>query len=175
MFLANQTFGFIRMVQLAVERAPAPAGQRLRRYLDYWRAAARTIAAIPLPALRVEADGVRLADGAAMVVVANVPTFRGFLTMTPDASPFDGLLDVFVVPAMSKPRLVALLLAFLVHAPGRWRPVRCRRAAHVRVMAPGAERVLSVLPAAVPVLLPRRERSVSPAAPRDRVRMPLAG
>jgi diacylglycerol kinase (ATP) len=175
LFLANQTFGFIRIVQLAVETTRAPSGQRLRRYLEYWRAAARTIARVPLPALWVEIDGRRLADAASMVMVANVPTFRGFLTMTPEASPFDGLLDVVVVPAMPKPRLLALLFAFLVHAPGRWRAVRCRRAAHVRVGALGVERELSVMPAAVPMLLPRRERRAPRAAPADRVGMRLAG
>ena len=98
-----------------------------------------------------------------MVVVANVPTYRGFLPLTPAASPFDGLLDVFVVPAMPKTRLIALLLAFLVQAPGRWRHVHCHRAAGVRVTtAGGVQHDLRVLPAAVPVLLLPAVRSLSP-------------
>ena len=161
-FLANQAFGFTEDVKTAVETAAVPQ-QRVRRYLQYWRAAARSIIGTPLPALDVDVDGTRVADGAVMAVVANVPTYHGFLPLTPAASPFDGLLDVFVVPAMPKPRLTALLLAFLVRAPGRWRDVRCRRATRVRVTAAGREQHdLCVLPGAVPVLLLPSIRSVSP-------------
>jgi diacylglycerol kinase family enzyme len=161
-FLANHAFGFTEEVKLAVESAPV-LPQRRRRYAQYWQAAARSIARTPLPALGVEADGRRLADDAAMVVVANVPTYRGFLPLIPAASPVDGLLDVFAIPAMSKVRLVALLLAFLAHAPGRWRNVRCRRAARVRVRtSDGVQHDLTVLPGAVPILLPPRARSLQP-------------
>jgi len=153
-FLANHAFGFTEDVKMVVESAPALPQQRLRRYLQYWRAAARSIIGTPLPSLGVEADGRRLADDAAMVVIANVPTYRGFLPLTPAASPFDGLLDVFVVPAMPKARLVALLLAFLVHAPGRWRDVRGGRATRVGVTTGGGvQHDLGVLPDAVPILL----------------------
>ena len=162
-FLASHSFGFTEDLKTAVETAPSLPTQRLPRYLHYWRAAARSIVGTPLPALGVDADGARLADGAVMVVVANVPTYRGFLPLTPAASPFDGLLDVFVVPAMPKMRLIALLLAFLVHAPGRWREVRCRRAARVRVTPAGhAQHDLCVLPSAVPILLLPSARSVGP-------------
>ena len=162
-FLANHAFGFTEDVKTAVETTPALPHHRLRRYLQYWRAAARSVVGTPLPALRVDVDGAHVADGAVMVVVANVPTYRGFLPLTPAASPFDGLLDVFVVPAMPKTRLVALLLAFLVQAPGRWRHVRARRAARVRVTtAAGAEHDLRVLPAAVPLLFAPPARTLSP-------------
>jgi diacylglycerol kinase (ATP) len=162
-FLANHAFGFMEDVKMAVETTGALPQRRLRRYLQYWRAAARSIMGSPLPTLGVEADGRRLADDAAMVVVANVPTYRGFLTLTPAASPFDGLLDVFAIPTMPKVRLVALLLAFLAGAPGRWRHVRCGRAARVRVTTSGGvQHDLSVLPAAVPVLLLPSAQSVPP-------------
>jgi diacylglycerol kinase family enzyme len=162
-FLANHAFGFTEDVKTAVETTPTLPHQRRRRYLQYWRAAARSVVGTPLPALAVDVDGARVAEGAVMVVVANVPTYRGFLPLTPAASPFDGLLDVFVVPAMPKIRLVALLLAFLVQMPGRWRHVRSGRAARVRVTT--GDRVkhdLCVLPAAVPVLFLPSARSVSP-------------
>jgi diacylglycerol kinase family enzyme len=162
-FLANHAFGFTEDVKRAVAAAPALPQQPLRRYLHYWRATARSLVGAPLPALGVEADGTRLADGAAMVLVANLPSYRGLLPLTPAASPFDGLLDVFTVPAMPKPRLVALLLAFLVRAPGRWRAVRCCRAARVRVTTAGrVQHDLRVLPGAVPVLLLPTAGSVSP-------------
>ena len=89
-FLANHAFGFTKDVQTAVETAPALPHPRLRRYLQYWRAAAGSIAGTPLPALAVDVDGARVADGAVMVVVANVPTYRGFLPLTPAASPSTG-------------------------------------------------------------------------------------
>lgn len=161
-FLDNVAFGFTEDVKTAVETTPALPHHRLRRYLHYWRAAARSVVGVPLPALAVDVDGARVDDGAVMVVVANVPTYRGFLPLTPAASPFDGRLDVFVVPAMPKARLVALLLAFLVQAPGRWRHVRAARAARVQVTAAGVEHDLSVLPAAVPVLLLPAARTASP-------------
>jgi diacylglycerol kinase (ATP) len=165
-FLSNRAFGFTEDVKTAVETAALPR-QRLRRYVRYYRAAASSIARAPLPTLGVEADGERLVDGAVMVVAANVPTYRGFLSLTPAASPFDGLLDVFAVPRMPKTRLVALLLAFLVHAPGRWREVRSGRAARVRVTAPGQEPCdLRVLPSAVPVLL-----HPPPGSGRSRLRL----
>jgi diacylglycerol kinase family enzyme len=165
-FLANHAFGFTEDVKTAVETAPALPHRRLRRYLQYWRAAARSVADTPLPALAVEVDGARVAEAAVMVVVANVPTYRGFLPLTPAASPFDGLLDVFVVPAMPKIRLIALLVAFLVQAPGRWRHVRCRRAARVHVTTAGrVQNDLCVLPAAVPVLLLPAGGALSPRLP----------
>jgi diacylglycerol kinase (ATP) len=162
LFLSSQTFGFTEDVTPAVETAPAKP-QRLQRYLHYWRSAARSVAGTPLPALGVDVDGLRVADAAVMVVVANVPTYRGFLPLTPTASPYDGFLDVLVVPPMTKTRLIALMFAFLVQAPGRWRHVRCRRASRVRVFGPGAAtHELCVLPAAVPVLLRPSSRSLSP-------------
>ena len=165
-FLDNHAFGFTEDVKTAVETAPALSHRRLRRYLQYWRAAARSVAATPLPALAVDVDGVRVAEAAVMVVVANVPTYRGFLPLTPIASPFDGLLDVFVVPAMPKTWLIALLFAFLVQAPGRWRHVRCRRATQVHVTSAGrARHNLCVLPAAVPVLLLPAIRRLCPRLP----------
>ena len=162
-FLANHAFGFTEEIKTAVEAAPALPRQRRRRYAQYWRASVRSIVNTPLPALGVDVDGVRLTDDATMVLVANVPSYRGFLPLTPSASPFDGLLDVFVVPAMSKARLIALLFAFLLQAPGRWRAVHCRRASRIRVtMAGGVHHDLCVLPGAVPILRLPMARSVGP-------------
>jgi diacylglycerol kinase (ATP) len=167
LFLANSAFGFTEEVKTAVELAALPR-RRLQRYVRYWRAAAHSIVRAPLPALGVEADGARLVEGAVMVVVANVPTYRGFLSLTPAASPFDGLLDVFAVPPMPKTRLVALLLAFLLHVPGRWREVRYARASRIRVTSPGQEPCdVRALPGAVPLLL-------DPPAASDAARLRLA-
>ncbi len=163
LFLANHAFGFTEDVKWAIEAAPARPQQRLRRHLHYWRVAVRSLIGTPLPTLGVETDGTRLASGAAMVVVANVPTSRGFLPLTPAASPFDGLLDVVAVPAMPKPRLAALLLALRLRAPARWGDVRYRRAARVRVTTAGrVQHDLCVLPSAVPVLLLPAAGSLSP-------------
>lgn len=64
-----------------------------------------------------------VADEAPLVIVANVPTYRGFLTLTPEATLFDGLLDVLVVPPLGKQALgvVPRVLPVLVPpACGSW-------------------------------------------------------
>jgi hypothetical protein len=99
-------------------------------------------------------------------IVANVPTYRGFLTLTPEATPFDGLLDVLAVPPLGKRALAALLLAFLFHLPRRWQGVVCRRASRVSVWPRGeAAEEVGVMPRALPVLVPLAcARHLEPAA-----------
>ena len=51
--------------------------------------------------------------------------------------------------------IVAVLVDFLLHHPGRWRHVRRLRGAHVSVTASGEPaEVLRMLPSALPVLVP---------------------
>jgi diacylglycerol kinase (ATP) len=158
LFLANQGFGFLERVQLAVETSGAPPRERWRRYHRYVRAAFQSIACTPLPALRVDVDGEPIADRAPLVIVANVPTYRGFMPLVTDASPLDGLLDVFVAPVLSKSSLIAWLLGTLVRAPGCPRDVVRRRSAHVTITEGARRHDIVVVPDAVPVLLPARRR-----------------
>ena len=55
-----------------------------------------------------------------LVTVANVETYRDFLSLTPAASPIDGRLDVFVIPRTSKWGLARRLLRLKLRLPGRW-------------------------------------------------------
>lgn len=154
-FLSNYGFGLLEDVKQAVEDQSAIPRSGLLRYLAYVRVALRTLVTAPSPSVRVEADGELLAEEAPIAIVANVPTYRGFLTLAPEATPFDGLLDVVVVPPRRKPALVSLLLAFLFHLPWRWQGVCVRRVSRVSVEpreGPAVE--IGVVPRALPVLGP---------------------
>jgi diacylglycerol kinase family enzyme len=154
LFLSNRGFGFLEDVKRAVEHATRRPRPSLARYLAYVRVAVRHALAPSLPAFAVDVDGDRLVDQAAIVIVANLPTYAGFLPLAPSASPFDGLVDVVAVPVMSRPALVGLLLAFLLRLPGRNRGARHRRATHVRILGPGREASrLEAVGHAVPVLV----------------------
>ena len=153
-FLANHGFGFLHDVQEAVERSGAVPRSRLLRYLAYLRAAVRAVGIGPLPALRVEADGDVLVEDAALVVVANVPTYPGTLLLTPEATPFDGILDVSFVERTTKLGVIARLMATLI-GRGRWTRTLGRRAKHVRVQRNGdATEHVEVQPHALAVLMP---------------------
>jgi diacylglycerol kinase family enzyme len=89
-----------------------------------------------------------------MAIVANVPTYRTFLPIVTDATPFDGLLDVAVSPARSKSGLVAWLLGTLVRAPGARRNALARRASRVTISDGAMTTELRVVPRSVAVLLP---------------------
>lgn len=154
-FLSSRSFGFLEEVKQAVEEQATVPHSGLLRYLAYVRTALRAINTAPLPSIRVEVDGEPIADEATMAIVANVSTYRGFLPLTPMATPFDGLLDVFVVPPMGKRALVSVLLAFLFQLPGRWHRVLYQQGKRVSLTARGDEaEELSVLPRALPVLTP---------------------
>lgn len=156
LFLANQGFGFLELTKLAVETSGHQPRQRWRRYGSYVQAALRSILHAPLPRLAVDVDGHRVADRAPLAIVANVPTYRTFMPLVMDASPFDALLDVVVAPAMSKTTLVAWLLRVLVRAPGG--AVR-RRATRVGITDGTTKHDVVVVPSSVPVLLPPSRRA----------------
>lgn len=155
-FIVCRTLGLLEQVEQAAEAEARRAASPALRYLAYLRAAARILRDTPLPAIQVEVDGERVEEDAALVIVANVPTYRGFLNMTPSARPEDGLLDILVVPRTTKRRLVSLLAAFLLHLPGRHHRVLSRQGTRVSLRADGrAPEELRILPAALPVLAPR--------------------
>lgn len=168
-FLCHRSYGFLEDVQRAVERRRAQPRSRLRRHLAYYAMASEILREIPLSSIKVEVDGERVAEDSVLVTVANVETYRGFLTLTPNASPFDGLLDVCTVPRTTKGRLLARLLALLLKVPGRWEGVRLVRGREVSVTVNGRTRHdLRVAPGVLPLVLPaargalRRPRVVGP-------------
>jgi diacylglycerol kinase (ATP) len=154
LFLSSQGFGFLEVAKLAVEMSELQPRQRWRRYGSYVHAALQSIVRTPLPTLGVEVDGRALTDRASMAIVANVPTYRTFLPIVTDATPFDGLLDVAVSPARSKSGLVAWLLGTLVRAPGARRNALARRASRVTISDGAMTTELRVVPRSVAVLLP---------------------
>ncbi len=138
MFLSHRSYGMLEEIQRTVEAGRAQPRHRLRRHLAYYATARRFVLGDPLPSVRVEVDGQVVAEDAAVVTVANVETYRGFLSLTPAASPVDGLFDVCAIPRASKPVFWLRLLKLLLGSAGRWDGlVRCR-GRRARAIVPGA-------------------------------------
>lgn len=154
MFLSHQSFGLISRIQEEVEHMRRQPRQRTLRLLSYYRMAARR-SSEPLDSIRVEIDGRPLPGKAGLVTIANVETYRGFLNLTPGASPADGLLDVCVIPRTTAAGTLARLVKVMLHAPGCRDGLGVYRGRHVRVWVnrrkPEDVRVLGgVLPLLVP-------------------------
>src|SRR2546427_8132727 len=141
-FLSHRSYGLLEEIQRAVERGRAQPRSRVLRHLAYYLTAERFILTGPLPSIRVEVDRVLVAEKAALVTVANVETYRGFLNLTPTASPIDGLFDVFVIPRAGRLRLAWRLLALLLRLRGRWKGVRLYPGRRVTVTTPRRRAVL---------------------------------
>ena len=80
--------------------------QRLPRSMQYPYAAVRSVLAFSPACFTVEVDGARIEEEAYTVVVANSGYYGAGMHVAPGASVTDGLLDVVVVRAASKLRLV---------------------------------------------------------------------
>jgi diacylglycerol kinase (ATP) len=154
LFLSHQSYGFLEQIQQNAERGRQQPRHRLLRHLWYYGVAYRFLFRTRLTGFQVEIDGTPVADDAVLVTVANVETYRGFLALTPTASPIDGLFDVFVVPRVSKLGLMRRLLGFLFRVPGRWRGVTLYRGRRVRVTTPRRRDDLAVRRRALPLLVP---------------------
>jgi diacylglycerol kinase (ATP) len=154
-FLCHRSYGFLEDVQSAVERNRAQPRSRLRRHLAYYAMASEILREIPLSSIRVEVDGEDVAEDSALVTVANVETYRGFLTLTPNASAFDGLFDICIVPRTTKRGLLGRLLALFLKLPGCWDGVQLLRGRQVSVTVNGCTRHdLRVAPGVLPLALP---------------------
>jgi len=154
LFLSHRSYGFLDRVQEEAERGRQQPRHRLLRHLAYYGMAYRLLFRIPLESFQVEVDGHAVADDAVLVTVANVETYRGFLPLTPTASPIDGLFDVFVVPRVSKAGLLTRLVRLMLHLPGRWRGVALYRGRRVMVKTSSGQDELSVWRRALPLLVP---------------------
>jgi diacylglycerol kinase (ATP) len=117
LFLCQQSYGLIAEIQEAVETASVPR-VRSRRWLAYYRAALDRIDDEPPAAFRVVVDGHVVAQDAALVVVANVESYGPWLPLTPDASPVDGLFDVFILRGASHRQVFLELLLRHLRLPG---------------------------------------------------------
>ena len=114
LFLSHRSFGLLNEIQEAVERGRAQPKAHLWRHLAYYAEACRFLFSAPLSPIRVEVDGAALAEAAVLVTVANVETYRGYLSLTPTASPIDGLFDVFAISSRSRLVLWMRVLRLLV-------------------------------------------------------------
>jgi diacylglycerol kinase (ATP) len=81
---------------------------RLHGATRYVVAVFRTLARFQPAKFTVRVDGEERTLGAMMVAVANAPQYGGGMRVCPDASLDDGMLDVCVVGAVSKPTFVAV-------------------------------------------------------------------
>jgi diacylglycerol kinase (ATP) len=79
-FLSHASFGFLARIQQTVERVRRHPRQRHLRLLAYYRMAVKRFAETALDAIQVEVDGHPVTSDAALVTVANVETYRGFLS-----------------------------------------------------------------------------------------------
>jgi diacylglycerol kinase (ATP) len=153
-FLSHQSYGLLEQIQTLAERGRRQPRGRLLRYLWYWAVAYQFLFRSRLASFSVEVDGRLVATDAVLVTVANVETYHGFLSLTPTASPIDGLFDVAVIPRVSKARLLGRLLRLLLQLPGRWNGLALHRGRHVVVTTPRRRESLTVRRRALPLLVP---------------------
>lgn len=153
-FLSHRSYGFLEHIQQVAERGRQQPRQRLLRYLWYYGVAHRFLFRTRLASFQVAIDGKDVSDDAVLVTVANVETYRGFLPLTPTASPIDGLFDVFVIPRVSKLGLLRRLLFLMFRLRGRWRGVTIYRGRRVTVTTPWRREELRVRRRALPLLVP---------------------
>ncbi len=154
-FLAHHSYGPLQQIQDTVEKGRGQPKSRIARYLAYWGMAKRFLIDAGPPSLRIEIDGRLIADGAALVTIANVETYRGFLSLTPMASPLDGLFDVFIVPRTSRLRLATLLVRIMLRPATLPNDVLLCRGRRVAVTVNGRRREeLQTARAALPLLVP---------------------
>jgi len=179
LFLSHRSYGLLEQVQTIAERGRQQPRHRLLRYAWYWGVAYRFLFRAPLAGFGVEIDGRAVADDAVLVTVANVETYHGFLSLTPSASPIDGLFDVAVIPRVSKPALLWRLLRLLLALPGRWRGLTLYRGRRVVVTTPRRREEITVRRRALPLLVPRgtvealvRRTVVDAPAPPPRLAAP---
>lgn len=153
-FLSHRSYGLLEQVQTIAERGRRQPRRRLLRYLWYWGVAYRFLFRTRLASFSVEVDGRPVATDAVLVTVANVETYHGFLSLTPTASPIDGLFDVAVIPRVSTARLLWRLLRLLLKLPGRWDGLGLHRGRRVVVTTPRRREVLTVRRRALPLVVP---------------------
>jgi diacylglycerol kinase (ATP) len=170
-FLSHRSYGFLEQIQEMAEHGRRQPKRRLLRLLWYVRVAGAFLFTERLAAFALEIDGKPVTEDAVLITVANVETYRGFLALTPTASPIDGLFDVCVIPRVPTVILLFRLLRVMLRVPGRWRGVLLYRGRRVTVTTPRRREELEVRRRALPLLVPPgrieelRARTVQDAPP----------
>src|SRR4030095_11606887 len=156
MFLSHQSYGYVARIQEGVEQLDRPR-QRYLRFLSYFRMAAKRLFHHGLDAIQLEIDGRAIPGKAGLVTISNVETYRGFLSLTPTASPVDGFLDVCVIPRTPPARILGQLVKVVLGVPGRRDEISLYRGRHIRVRVNRRRpEDVRVLESAVPMLVPPR-------------------
>ncbi len=114
---------------------------RLRGSLVYPAAVLRTLAGFRPPRLRIEHDDGVFEGPAMLFAVANLTRYGGGMRIAPRARPDDGLLDLVVVRAMSRARLLAVFPKVYSGRHETHPAVEFHRTRRVRVVA---DRALTV-------------------------------
>ena len=154
LFLCEESYGLIADIQDAVESSGAAPKVRWQRWLSYYRAAVGHLRAAPPLRRRVIVDGRVVAVDAALVIVANVKTYGPWLPLTPDASPVDGLFDVFAMKGDSHRQVLAQLLRRHLRIPGATAGTLLCRGSRVSVSGLGSTRdQLEVVPGGLPLVV----------------------
>jgi len=154
LFLSHRSFGLLDDIQESVEMGRGQPTSRLWRHLAYFAEARRFLYRAPLPSIRVEVDGEMLTERAGLVTVANVETYRDYLSLTPTASPVDGVFDVFAISAPSRLRLWLSVLRLLLTRSRRAEGMALARGRSVRVTIEGhTPEELTALRRALPLLV----------------------
>ena len=88
----------------------------------------------PIP-FTLHLDGIELKRDAMLVAVANAPSYGGGMLVCPDASMKDGLFDVMILNAVSKPEFLKVFPSVYKGRHINHPAVEIHRAAHVRIEA----------------------------------------
>jgi diacylglycerol kinase (ATP) len=174
-FLSHRSYGPLEQIQQVAERGRTQPRRRLLRYIWYYGVGQRFLFRARLASFQVMVDGAAIASDAVLVTVANVETYRGFLPLTPTASPIDGLFDVVVIRGASKLGLLRRLLFLMLRLPGRWRGVTIYRGRGVAVTTPWRREELAVRRRVLPLLVPSgalealAQRTIADEPPIERV------
>lgn len=89
---------------------------------------------LPIP-FTLHLDGLELMREAMLVAVANAPSYGGGMMVCPDASMKDGLFDVMILNAVSKPEFLKVFPRVYKGGHVNHPAVEIHRAAHVRIAA----------------------------------------
>lgn len=106
--VGSNVFGGMAGVGLdsMVARYVNERAQKIPGRLAYVWAILRCLKVYQPPSVDVRADGFSFSGGVIAVLVGNLPFYGGGLRITPHARADDGLLDVCLIPAMRKVRLL---------------------------------------------------------------------
>jgi len=158
-FLCHSSYGMLAQIQKAVEAVGAQPRSRWRRLLAYVWTARHFLANPSQRAIQVAVDGRVVSRRAAVVTVANVEAYGGFLSLTPAASATDGLLDVFVLPRTTPLALWGRLLRRLLRLPTAAADALLVRGRRVSVVDGAVRDEIEVLPRALRLLVPVPSRA----------------